>query len=594
MPDAEAGRSLSDYLSAARRRAGLMALTFVALAVAAVAVAMLLPAVYRSTATILIKEQEIPQEMVRSTVTSYADERIQVISQQVMTRATLLDLVDRYGLYGRARQRETSEEIVDRMRRDIRLTPISAEVTDRRTGSPARVTIAFTLAYESDVPANAQKIASELTTLFLNENVKTRQQRAAETTSFLEDELARVGAHISEVEQKLAGFKQRNQGRTPDLGLANLMSAERTENDLRRIERELEFLADRRSMLEAQLVDTRPYSALQAGGATLLEPEERLRALRLQLASARGNYGADHPDIRRLEREIAALEANSPSPGGATAGNDDREKEVARLDAQLADLRRRYSDGHPDVIRFQRVRDALAEARSGPSAARAASAAAATHGSAPRPADNPAYLSLKTQIQTTDAQIDLLRSERRELQGRLELLSVRVSQAPEIEREYLELARDLDSSRARFRELRDKQANATVAEHLERSRKAERFAVIEPPFLPERPHRPNRVLILGLGLLVALVGAGLAAALREALDRTVNSPRDAVRLLQVPVLATVPATADVTLARQRRLRLAVRGSLALLVLGALSLLAFHLLVMPLDVAWYSALRRMGL
>ena len=170
------GRSLAETLAVFRRRRWLMAGVFAALLAVGVAVALLLPAVYRSTATILIKEQEIPQEFVRSTVTSFADERIQVISQQVMTRATLLDLVERYQLYASARQRETSEEIIERMRRDIKLTPISAEVTDRRTGAPGKATIAFTLSYDSEVPAAAQKIANELTTLFLNENVKNRQQ----------------------------------------------------------------------------------------------------------------------------------------------------------------------------------------------------------------------------------------------------------------------------------------------------------------------------------------------------------------------------------------------------------------------------------
>ena len=132
------GKTMGDYLGILRRRRALMLAVFVVLFVIAAVVAMVLPPVYRSTATILIKEQEIPQEFVRSTVTSFADERIQVISQQVMTRSTLLDLVDKYGLYGKARQSETSEEILDRMRRDIKLTPISAEVTDRRTGSPVK------------------------------------------------------------------------------------------------------------------------------------------------------------------------------------------------------------------------------------------------------------------------------------------------------------------------------------------------------------------------------------------------------------------------------------------------------------------------
>ena len=276
--------SLADLLAVVRRWRWLMLGVFSALLVAGIAVAFGLPAVYRSTATILIKEQEIPQEFVRSTVTSFADERIQVISQQVLTRATLLELVDRHDLYGSARQRETSEEILERMRRDIKLAPVSADVTDRRTGAPAKATIAFTLSFDSEVAAKAQKIANELTTLFLNENVKNRQQKAAETTSFLDEELQRITEHIAQLEQALTDFKRRNQGRTPDLAQLNLSGRERTDAELQRIEREITFLQDRRFTLETQLAETRPAQPLSSPAGPL-EADERLRALRNQIIS---------------------------------------------------------------------------------------------------------------------------------------------------------------------------------------------------------------------------------------------------------------------------------------------------------------------
>jgi uncharacterized protein involved in exopolysaccharide biosynthesis len=576
------GRTLADLVGLVRRSRWLMGSVFVLLLLASVVVAVVLPPVYRSTATILIKEQEIPQELVRSTVTSYADERIQVISQQVMTRATLLDLVDRYGLYGKARQRDTNEEILDQMRRDIRLTPISADVTDRRTGSPGKSTIAFTLSYDSEVAANAQKIANELTTLFLNENVKNRQQKAAETTSFLDEELARVSQHISEVEQQLSDFKQRNQGRTPDLSMANALGTERAESELQRVDREAAFLEDRRLLLQSQLAETRPTAPLAAGGGALLEPDERLRALQVQLSTTAGVYSDSHPDVRRLRREIESLQSQA-GPQGAAA---DREAALAGLQAQLEQLQQRYSDEHPDVVKLKRSRAALEQAVR----ADAAGSAAAAGGRGAGRADNPVYLSLRSQIETTAAQIEMLHAERKELQQRVAQLTARISQTPEVEREYLELTRDLDSSRGRFRELRDKQMQAQVAEQLERGRKAERFTIIEPPIFPERPYRPNRQLIVLLGLVLALGGAVTAVALREALDQTVGSARDVVRVLQVPVLARVP-TQPLPVSAQRRRRLAAWAGLALVLLLALAAAAVHFFLMPLDVAWYGLLRR---
>jgi uncharacterized protein involved in exopolysaccharide biosynthesis len=585
--DPAPGRSLSEHLAALKRRRWLLAATFAVLLAATTAVSLLLPAVYRSQATILIKEQDIPQEMVRSTVTSYADERIQVISQQVLTRATLLDLVDRHGLYGRARQRDTSEEIVDRMRRDIKLATISADITDRRTGAPAKATIAFTLSFESESPASAQKIASELTSLFLNENVKNRQQKAAETTSFLQDELKRVGERISVLEQQLSDFKARNQGRTPDLSLANLMASERAETDLARVDRELAFLSDRQRQLQAQLAETRPQAPL--GGGALMEPDDRLRALQLQLTTAQAQFSEDHPDVRRLKREIERLKAGADADAAGGQGSaDDREAALRKVEAELSVLRQRYADDHPDVVKLRRTLASLS------AVARAAPAAASATTLGVRPAaraDNPLYLALKSQIETTTAQLDSLRTERRELLARQAQLGQRVSQAPEVEREQLEMVRELESSRARFRELSDKSMQAQVAEQLERTRKAERFALIEPPVFPERPNRPNRQLIFWMGALLSVAGALGLALLREALSGTVGSPRDVVRLLQVPVLAVLPP-----------LERPVRGrrwlwwslGLGLLALASLAALGLHLFWMPLDVAWYGLLRRLGI
>ena len=580
----DTGKTLGDYLGILRRRRGLIGLVFAVLFVIAAVVAVSLPPVYRSTATILIKEQEIPQEFVRSTVTSFADERIQVISQQVMTRSTLLDLVDKYGLYGSARQKETSEEILDRMRRDIKLTPISAEVTDRRSGSPVKSTIAFSLSYDSEVAANAQKIANELTTLYLNENVKNRQQKAAETTLFLDEELARVTEHISESEQALAAFKARNQGRTPDLSLSNQVSSERASAEVQRIEREITFLEERKSALQGQLADTKPSTPVLGNGGVILEPEDRLKALQLQLTGLTGIYSDDHPDVKRLRREIATLKVETGLQDDAT----DRSNKLLQLQQQLSLLRQKYAEDHPDVVQMKRAIETL-------------DAALRTNAVAPedranesvrvRKPDNPVYLNLKSQIETTTAQIESLRSERREMRGKLELLDLRVSQSPEVEREYLELARDLDSSRGRFRELRDKQMQAQVAEQLERGRKAERFTLIEPPIFPEKPYRPNRTLILMMGVMLALAGGIGAAALRETIDQTVHSARDVTRVMQVPMLAVLPALPSPVLLRRRlRLRWIVTGGA--LLLAAVALAGFHNFVMPIDVAWYGLLRRL--
>lgn len=577
-PGIDTSRSIAEQLALIAYRKWLLLFVAVVVAAISVTVAMLLPAMYRSTATILIKEQEIPQEMVRSTITSYADERIQVISQQVMTRATLLDLVEKYDLYADLRKRQTSEEILARMRSDMRLMPISAEITDRRSGMPARSTIAFSLSFDNESPAKAQKVANDLVTLYLNENVKNRQQKAAETTSFLEEEAARLNERISELEDRWATFKRRYQGRTPDLGLANLMGSERSEVDLQRIDREIGFLNDRRLQLQSQLAETRPI--LPLAPATMLEPEERLRALEAQLVTLSAGYSDNHPDVRRVQREIASLRAEV----GPVTQAADRRAQLDRLNAELSALRKRYSDEHPDVARLKRTLTAAEDAVK-------VSEAAAGDGRRPRFPDNPTYLTLKSQLATTDAQIEALEAERIGARTRLDQFTSRLSQTPEVEREQLELTRDLDSARARFREVREKQMQAEVAEQLERSRKAERFAIVEPPNFPERPYRPNRPLIAMMGSLLGLFAAVGIVFLVNTLDSRVHSARDVVRLMQVPMLAVMPMPALPGVATRRR-RLALLSFTALLAIAAAAAWVFHQQVMPLDVAWYGLLRRL--
>ncbi len=158
----------------------------------------------------------MPPELVRSTITSFADERIQVISQQVMTRAVLLQLVDKYGLYEKYRGRANSEEILEQMRRDIKLSTVNADISDRSSGRRVNATIAFKISYDAPQPDSAQRVVNDLVSLYLNENIKARQQSVAETTAFLTQESDRLAMQIKEIETNLAAFKRRHVGRMPD------------------------------------------------------------------------------------------------------------------------------------------------------------------------------------------------------------------------------------------------------------------------------------------------------------------------------------------------------------------------------------------
>ena len=182
-----------------------------------VLLALLLPPTYRSGATILIEQQEIPQDLVRSAITSFADQRVQVISQRVMTTQNLLSLIERYDLYPDLRLSKPREVLLQKMRDDIALRMISADVIDPRSGRPTQATIAFSISYQSRSPELALKVASDLTSLYLNENLTSRTQMAEQTASFFAEEANRQQQRIIELDKALAAFKQKNQDRLPEL-----------------------------------------------------------------------------------------------------------------------------------------------------------------------------------------------------------------------------------------------------------------------------------------------------------------------------------------------------------------------------------------
>ena len=574
-PTDEQFLSVRDILAAVRRRSLPAVAVAAALLALAVPAAMLWPPVYRSSATILIEEQEIPRDLVRSTVTSYADERIQVIGQQVMSRGTLMELIDKFNLYTRERKYTTNEDLLEKMRRDIRVQTVSADITDRRSGMRTAATIAFKLSFDYREPATAQKVANELVTMYLNENLKTRREKADETNAFLSEEARRLGGRISDLETQIAQFKEHNAGRLPELMQVNEQSRDRTEAQLADVERQTRMLEDRRLYVDSQLALVKESAPLSQNEKAL-DPEERLRVLRNQYASASAIYSPEHPDVVRLRREIASLEKTvklTPESRGPETLDEAR--------AELGRLTERYSPDHPDVVKQRKKVEALESAAQEGGESKAAG----------KKATNPIYVSLATQGETIKMEIDSLREQRKQLQSKLAEYRLRVEQTPSVEHRYRDLERDRENTVAKYREIRAKEMEAEVATELEKNRKAERFSLIEPPQFPEKPQSPNRPALL-LGALVVSVGGGLGAgALTEILDRSVRGARALAALVEAPLLAVVPRVRDEARLRRRR-RLLLIAAAALAAVVVLGLAAIHFLFLPLDTLWYAALRRL--
>lgn len=575
-------KSIREYLEIFERRRKLMLLTFGGLLSAAMAIAFLWPPVYKSTATILIEEQEIPSDLVRSTITSYADQRIETIKQQVMSRTTLWKVVEQFDLYKDQRKQNPTEEIVKSFIKDIEVEVISADVMDKRTQHATKATIAFTVAYQNQSPELAQKVANELTSLFLGENLKTRERQAQEAASFLQQEADNLEKHISKVEGKIAAFKQKAKGALPELVALNQQLLNQADRELVDVEQQIRSLDERKAYLEGELATIKPNTPiLSVTGERILDSPDRLRALRAEYAGASANFSPDHPDIIKMKQEIEALEKETG--GGADAEEVSKRLVDARA-ALSADLERLGRD-HPDVLQARRKIVALEqEVRRLKDTSRKAPQL--------KP-ENPAYINLQAQLNSTTSSLEALRKTRTDIKRRLQSYAVRLERGPEIEPEYLVLTRERDTSMQKYQDIRSRLLEAKVSEGLEVQRKGERFSLIDPPSLPEKPVKPNRLAIVVLGLIFAVGGGAGSGAAAEAFDRSIRVPEQLVALTQQFPLAVVPFMPnehDYTQAvvRQRIVKGASVGAVCMI------LLLVHVFLVPLDVLWFTALRRFGI
>lgn len=575
--------SLAERIGNFRRHGAWMAAAFSGGLLVAIALAIFLPATYRSSATILIEQQEIPQDLVRSTVTSFADQRVQVISQRVMTSQNLFGIIERYDLYAQERRTKSRESLIERMRNDIKLKMISANVVDPRSGRPMQATIAFALSFESPNADLAAKVANELTSLYLNENLKMRTEAARQTATFLASSAEQLREDIAAIANKISEFKAAHVNTLPAVAQSNFANVDRTQLELRDVVNRIDSLDSQKVMLEAQLAQIAPTSQIFGeSGQRILSPSDRLKTLKANLASLRARYGTNHPDIATTEREIAGLQAEV----SADAGANDVLRQLESARTELAAARQRYSADHPDVLRLQRTVASLEEqAKAAPAIDRVQSAR--------RNPDNPAYLQVKTSLDTIAVERAAAQRKAAELRATLDDFQRRLSQGPEVEREFQVLARDYDNAQAKYQEVRTKQREAESAQNLETERKGERFTLIEPPQRAEEPISPNRPAVLLVGLVLSLGIAFAVSVARDAFDGSVRSARDITRLLEVAPLASIPyiENHDDTAQRARRWRMSWWGVGA----GLIALvLVVHFVVRPLDLVWLSLLRRFGL
>ncbi|HOM28989.1 MAG TPA: GNVR domain-containing protein [Deltaproteobacteria bacterium] len=511
-----------DYVAILKRRKWALIVPLGLIFIVSVVVAFVLPPVYKATTTILIEQQDVPLDYVKSAVSTYAEQQLQIINQRIMSTTRLMEIINRLNLYPELKSRMMTEEIIERMREDIALEPISVDVVDPKTGRPTTVTIAFTISYEGkNDPGKVLQVGNVLTSLFLEENSQVRERQVTEVSNFLQDEVAKVKGDLERLDGAIAQFKQLHMNNLPELVQVNMQSINDTERNIDLLNNQLTQLREKEGYLLTQLSNT-PQDLMQTD-------RQRLSELNVRLVNLKHQFSDAHPDVIKTRSEIAELEK--------------------RVDAST-------SKGNP------------------------------------RP-DNPAYINLAAQLASTRSEMASVNAQIESLRNRLNDYKRRIELSPQVEAEYNALLMERNSTQLKYDDLMRKYMESKVSQGLEKEQKGERFTIIDPARMPEKPYKPNRLAIMLIGLVLG-IGAGIGtASFKEYVDSSVRNTSMLTEYTSFPVLANIPTIvleSDVAKKRDLMTRIVI-GLLASLVFGVLM---FHFFIMDLDMVWVKLVRWMGI
>jgi uncharacterized protein involved in exopolysaccharide biosynthesis len=553
-----------DILGALRRRKWIGLAIGVLGVTATVTIVKAWPATYQSTATILIEEPDVPADLVKSTVSTFANDRLQVIQQRVMTSQHLNEIIDRFGLYPEEQKTMPRSALINMMRSQVDLEVVSANLSgqqQQRKQQQPQASIAFTLSFESEDPNVAQQVANRLTDLYLAENDRTRQEKAAGTTQFLGEQAQKLYGDVQTLEKRLLDLRSKYNGSLPEQFAMNTQLLNQAQAQVMQLRADQQILGDKKTYLQSQLGTISPYTPMTSNGRPAT-PQAQLMDLELQYSDLSGRYGAKHPDVVRLQRQIEVMKKQI---GGVDTRALDQAK-YSTTQAQLNEALQRYGEKHPEVQRLRRQFD---EMKAQMDAAPAPSITAPAG-----PPDNPMYLQLQNQLADADSQLRGINERAAALDTNIAELQKRILQTPTVEAEYSSLQSQHQVALQRYQNFKDKEADAQVAETMEQQSKGETFSVIEPPAYPDVPERPNRRLLMLVGIFMTGMLAAAAMVGVDMLDPRIYEPKSLMMAFGEMPLATVPYIRSNDEMRGRRLRMIGVASVAAILMAGLLVFAF--------------------
>ena len=566
-----------------RRKKGFI-ITFGIIFLAGIIVAIALPPVYRSEATIRLEDQQISEDFVRSTISEYIEEQIAKISQQVLNREKLAEIVAKLNLVPAGDETINGAQFVDTMKQNILLEAIESDISDSQSQRKGRqtLTMAFKLSYEGDDPHTVQKVTDTLSNLFLEEDIKRRERVVSATNEFLQAEQKRLLFEINAYEKKISEFKQAHLHELPDDQGYNLQAVLRLEREMDQNQNRLQLLQEKEMLLNAQLAKVEPLTPIVVAGSNVASnPNQRLKELYLQLTRLRSIYSEKHPDIKKTRNEINELETQVKHSDVSV----ERVKRLNQLEDQLAEKQGVYGPDHPEVKAVKREISILK-----PQVDKLMTETVKVKISQEKP-DNPAYIDLVTQINSVKMEAEALRADSKKILQEIEKFQRRVEKAPVVEKELNALQRDLDSAQKKYSEVSNMLLEARVTKDLEGKQQGQRFSITSSAYLPVTPFKPNRLLIMLLSFASAFILGTFFVALREGMDDTVKTTDQIKSITGVPVLTSVSYIVTGEEKRARRHKKFIWGLGVFLVLGIVLVVVdqfiidFDNLVLKFDQIW---------
>jgi polysaccharide chain length determinant protein (PEP-CTERM system associated) len=468
--------TMEDYAAMFRRHKFTLILLAILGPATAYVLCLVLPKEYTSQTVILVEQPAVPASYVTDISTGDLKQRLTSLQEQILSRSRLEGIMNKFGLYAKERSQQVSTEaLVDRLRKKIVVTPVKPMAESNSTQLPG-----FIIKVSDRSPALAQKICSEVASVFMQENQRVRHEQAKGTTDFLTKELADAKAKLDDQDSKLAAFKGRYAGSLPDDQQANL-----------------NLLSGLNTQLDA---------ATQA----------------LNRAQQDKSFAES-----MLAQQVAAQSGDNPSA----------QKQLTDMQSDLSALLAKYTEDHPDVIRLRQsiadLKRKMASETGGASSTSAATRAAAM--------ETPEIQQLRAQVHQYDATIKEKTAQQREVQRQIALYQSRVQLSPNVEEQYKLLTRDYQAAADFYNDLLKKRSESAMVSDMNHQPDSAEFRILDPANLPEGPSFPNPLYFLPGGLAVGLaLGLGIAA-LREVRDKTLRTEEDVEFFLQLPTLANIPS-----------------------------------------------------